>query len=99
MASRAEVEAVTTCPAASRMAHFNVTTWGSSSTQRILAIGGSLDPGALIRVCCAQGEIGCTCRRASPITKSFPDSWYRWRPSIQIEYGWQLPWRHQNLLL
>src|SRR4029077_4835243 len=42
MASRAEVEAVTVCPAASRMAHLRVTTWGSSSTQRILAIKGDV---------------------------------------------------------
>src|SRR5262249_32115831 len=38
MASRAELEAVTVWPAASRMAHFSLTTEGSSSTQRILAI-------------------------------------------------------------
>src|SRR4029077_11966450 len=42
MASRAEVEAVTVCPAASRMAHLRVTTCGSSSTQRILAIKGDV---------------------------------------------------------
>jgi S-adenosylmethionine/arginine decarboxylase-like enzyme len=35
------VEAVTVCPADSRMAHFKVTTCGSSSTQRILAILGT----------------------------------------------------------
>src|SRR5215472_10107809 len=46
MASRAEVEAVTMCPAASRMAHFKVTTCGSSSTQRILAIAMSFNAGA-----------------------------------------------------
>src|SRR5215472_18917641 len=38
IASRADVEGVTVWPAASRMAHFSLTTEGSSSTQRILAI-------------------------------------------------------------
>src|SRR5437588_10240678 len=41
MASLAEVEGVASCPAASRMAHFRVTTWGSSSTHRIFAIPAS----------------------------------------------------------
>src|SRR5579863_9996171 len=39
MASLAEVQPVTWWPAASRMAHFSLTTLLSSSTQRILAIG------------------------------------------------------------
>src|SRR5580698_252517 len=38
IASWAEVDGVTWCPAASRMAHLSVTMFGSSSTQRILAI-------------------------------------------------------------
>ena len=38
MASCAEVAAVTVCPAASKIAHFRVTTWGSSSMQRMRAI-------------------------------------------------------------
>src|SRR6185369_15717115 len=38
MASCAEVAAVTVWPAASRIAHFRVTTWGSSSMQRMRAI-------------------------------------------------------------
>src|SRR5437899_10607391 len=41
MASRADVHAVTECPADSKMARLRVTTWGSSSTQRMLAIQGS----------------------------------------------------------
>src|SRR5580700_10142850 len=43
MASCAEVDGVAWCPAASRMAHFSVTMFGSSSTQRIFAIGFVLD--------------------------------------------------------
>src|SRR3954462_11083747 len=38
MASWAELEAVTVCPALSKMAHFKVTTCGSSSIQRIRAM-------------------------------------------------------------
>src|SRR5271169_3191889 len=40
MASRAEVDAVAVWPACARIAHLSVTTCGSSSTQRILAISG-----------------------------------------------------------
>src|SRR5512142_1978621 len=48
MASCAEVDAVTVCPAASRIWHFRVTTWGSSSTHRILDIGRVLRSATLV---------------------------------------------------
>src|SRR5215468_4080486 len=56
IASRAEVEGVTVWPAASRMAHFSLTTEGSSSTQRILAIRRPSTPRRRIR---APAEVGC----------------------------------------